>query len=328
MNFPSISILIAARNEEQNILRCLESIHHLNYPKERLQILIGNDDSTDNTKQITLKYIEDKPHFQLITIQEKVENLTGKANVLAQLAREARGEYYFFTDADIAVPPTWIEAILAEFSEKVGVVTGITTMESKNIFHELQGIEWLSSLYVMFWFAKLNVPLTGMGNNMAITREAYWQTGGYEKIGFSVTEDYDLFRAILAADYEFKQAYCAEVLTISKPMNTWSELMQQRKRWMYGAMRLPFSIQINTWSNALFLPVLIMLAFVFPYVAWIDGISYYLLCFFTAYMALKKAKQPINSSLLIFPIYFGIIYFVMFVNYFLPTKTVWKGRQY
>ena len=86
------------------------------------------------------------------------------------------------------MPPTWIEAMLNEFSEKVGVVTGITTMESQNFFHELQGIEWLNSLFIMFWFAKMDIPLTGMGNNMAITREAYWQTGGYEHIGFSITE--------------------------------------------------------------------------------------------------------------------------------------------
>ena len=328
MILPFISILVAARNEEQNIIRCLESLHQLNYPKEKLQILIGNDNSTDKTEQIASDYIANKPHFQVINIEEKIENLNGKANVLAILAREAKGEFYFFTDADIAVPPTWIEAMLNEFSEKVGVVTGITTMESQNFFHELQGIEWLNSLFIMFWFAKMDIPLTGMGNNMAITREAYWQTGGYEHIGFSITEDYDLFKAILAKQYAFKQAYNSDVLTISKPMNTWSELMQQRKRWMHGAMQLPFSIQINTWSNALFLPILIAFSFIYPWVAWVDGISYYLLCFITAYMALKKANQPIKSSLFAFPFYFGTIYFVMFVNYFLPTKTVWKGRHY
>jgi cellulose synthase/poly-beta-1,6-N-acetylglucosamine synthase-like glycosyltransferase len=56
--FPQISIWVACRNEEKNIEHCIHSLLDLNYPKDKIQILIGNDQSTDNTRQIILDVIE------------------------------------------------------------------------------------------------------------------------------------------------------------------------------------------------------------------------------------------------------------------------------
>ena len=60
MNYPKITIWIAARNEEENILNCLRSIEKLDYPIDYLQVLIGNDNSTDNTFTIIKEFIKDK----------------------------------------------------------------------------------------------------------------------------------------------------------------------------------------------------------------------------------------------------------------------------
>ena len=60
---PCISILIAARNEEHTILRCLSAIHNLHYPKEKTEVLIGNDGSTDNTLAVINDFIRDKPNY-------------------------------------------------------------------------------------------------------------------------------------------------------------------------------------------------------------------------------------------------------------------------
>ena len=98
---PNISILVAARNEASNILDLLVSVENLNYPKEKIAILIGDDASNDETATIIQNYIADKPHYQLFEIVEKRAGLLGKTNVLAQLAAKAKGDYFFITDADI-----------------------------------------------------------------------------------------------------------------------------------------------------------------------------------------------------------------------------------
>ena len=103
-DFPMVSILLAARNEEQLILRNLTAINALNYPKDKLEILIGNDESTDNTAQLVTDFIQDKPHFQLFHIDKTVGKGRGKANVLGQLAHKASGEFYFVTDVDVKLP--------------------------------------------------------------------------------------------------------------------------------------------------------------------------------------------------------------------------------
>ena len=123
-----VSILLPARNEEKTILRCLQALDQLDYPQHLLEILIGNDDSSDATERVVLEFIRDKPHFELHTIQLQTPGLKGKANVLAQLAHRASGDYFFFCDADIAVAPTWIERMLPLFRPKVGVVVGVTRM--------------------------------------------------------------------------------------------------------------------------------------------------------------------------------------------------------
>ena len=63
-----ITIWIAARNEEDNIINCLESIDKLNYPKEYLQVLIGNDQSEDNTKSIVENYINNFSEVPVVMV--------------------------------------------------------------------------------------------------------------------------------------------------------------------------------------------------------------------------------------------------------------------
>ncbi|MDX5480868.1 MAG: glycosyltransferase, partial [Hymenobacteraceae bacterium] len=80
---PRISILVAARNEEFTILRCLKAIERLNYPKDKIEVLIGDDDSADATRAVVEDFIRDKPNYTCITVTDTLGLARGKANVLA-----------------------------------------------------------------------------------------------------------------------------------------------------------------------------------------------------------------------------------------------------
>jgi cellulose synthase/poly-beta-1,6-N-acetylglucosamine synthase-like glycosyltransferase len=336
-----VTILIAARNEADNILPCLRSITALSYPKEHLQVLVGDDASEDETAALVADFIKNKSQFELINIAPDTL-LKGKTNVLAQLAHRANGEYLFFTDADMEVPTDWIQNILAHFKSNVGVVTGITTVQPLPLsylaqgggiwtllFTHCQALEWLYYLSFMRLFSLFNIPVTAMGNNMAVTRKDYEAIGGYESIPFSITEDYALFRALLDKGFRFVQLFDRRVLAISKPILTFSQLLMQRKRWMYGAVSIPWGQRLGVYFNGLLLPFLTGLGFFFPKITLFIIFASYVSV--TAWLAgvLNWLQRPeLFIGVPFFWFYHVFSNFSMLLNFYLRKKTVWKGREY
>ncbi|MCE7063829.1 glycosyltransferase [Dyadobacter sp. CY326] len=324
-----VSILVAARNEEKNIERCLQSLHELNFPKENIEIIVGDDDSDDRTNELVSKYICDKSQFKCIKITKQIAGLKGKANVLAQLAHEANGEYFFYCDADIAVQPIWIAQMLAHFRPETGVVIGLTRMKHIHWLADMLSMEWLFALTATRFFSLLKIPITGMGNNMAVTRDAYFAIGGYEKIGFSIVEDYALFIGIVRQGYDFQMAYKPEVISISEPMNTFPELLRQRKRWMHGVMESYWLTRLSLFVSSLIVPILFLISIWFPINVWSSIIQYYVLVTGISLTAVLMLKQyDLWKAALLFWFYMVSIGLIMLVNYYLPNKTIWKGREY
>ena len=330
-NYPLVSILVAARNEENNILRCLTSLAELSYPPEKIEVLVGDDDSEDTTNQVVTNFILTNQRFKLIAIAPPAGHLRGKANVLAQLAKAATGTYLFFTDADICVPKTWLTAMLQPFEKQpnVGVVTGITTISGHKILHNLQAIEWLNALAIMRFYAHFGIPLTGMGNNMAVSKTAYWAVGGYEKIPFSITEDYQLFKEIVAKGFGFAQLFNANVLAESQPVESYPKYFEQRKRWMNGVMKLPIIHRTSMYFQAFLMPILIVLCLLDPPLGvLIWGSKMIVQAVVMAGVLVFLGKKRLIWLLTFYEFWSGAMWFAMLINYFLPTKTTWKGRTY
>ncbi|GAB2772773.1 hypothetical protein GCM10027275_14640 [Rhabdobacter roseus] len=325
-----VSILVAARNEEANIERCLRALAALKYPTYQLEILLGDDHSTDRTGTLAQAFIADKPQFRYVRISHQLPGLHGKANVLAQLGQRARGKYLLFCDADIAVPPGWVEALLGYFTpDTVGVVVGLTRIRPTSLLADFQSIEWLLALGGMRLLSLLTIPTTGMGNNMAVTSEAYRAVGGYETLGFSIVEDYALYRAIIERGYAFRQAYAPEVIAESEPVPTLPELLRQRKRWVKGAMQSQWFLRLNFLGAALFLPILMLLLVWNPWLGTCLAAAHYLLLTATSTLGLILLRQrDLGKTLPFFWFYFVINSTLMLLNYLRPSPTVWKGREY
>ena len=333
-DLPLISILIAARNEEHTILDCLRAIDQLDYPKNKLQILIGNDNSTDRTLEVVNTFILDKPAYRSITISELVPNLNGKANVLAHLAHYATGTFLFTTDADARVSPTWLRAMIRQFetekmAKKIGVVSGCTTIRGNTIWAKVQAVECVLVFRLIALAADFGIPLTGVGNNMAIRREAYEAVGGFERLPFSVVEDYTLFQAIVGKGYGFGNKLDPDTLVQMLPPPSIGAYLQQRKRWMRGVFDLPLPLLLTTLIQYLLGPLLLVLAFWFPalalglYAAKVLGQT---LLLWSALIQLRQTHLWV--SMLLYEPYQTLFGLLAFVYYWLPTGVVWKGRRY
>jgi cellulose synthase/poly-beta-1,6-N-acetylglucosamine synthase-like glycosyltransferase len=324
-----VSILIAARNEEANILACLEAVAQLDWPASHLDVWIGNDGSEDRTGERVAGFISDKPHFHLLHVTGQVGAARGKSNVLAQLAARATGDYLFFTDADVRVPPAWIKSMLAAWKPGVGLVNGVTLVAGEGLAARLQAIEWVYAISLMRRFAERRIPITAMGNNMMTTREAYLSTGGYERLPFSITEDYQLFRCIRAKGFGFRQAFNPGVLAFTAPAGSWRQLLQQRKRWMTGAMQLPWYQKLFVIAEALLVPAVVALGLYHPLAAGLLFALRAALIVGEVRGALRRLDQR-GRFRDVWP-YLPYHFLVVTANvlyYLLPVPVVWKGRKY
>ena len=239
--YPRVSILVAARNEAASIERCLQSLAALSYPASQLEILIGDDASTDDTAAIVRRFIADKPQFRLLAIGHRLGTAQGKSNVLAHLCRAATTDYFLLTDADMVLAPGWVQALLGSATPGVGIVTGITTATG-GLFGRLQGLDWLFGLSLVRLLTDHGGPVTAVGNNMLVTRAAYESIGGYEALAFCISEDLQLFTQVVAQGWQYRNLIEPQALGISLPQPTWRQLLLQRKRWMRGATHLPWQL--------------------------------------------------------------------------------------
>ena len=330
--FPKVSLLLAARNEEKLIMRSLHAINALNYPKDKLEILVGNDASTDKTAELVADFIQDKPWFNLHQITETVGKGRGKANVLGQLAHHASGEIYFITDVDVKLPKNWILALLQEFdSEKVGIASGTTKCERGGLFATLQAMDWLHFMGYIKAFANVGVGCTSVGNNMAVRAKAYWQTGGYENIDFSITEDYKLFKEVTTRGWEWRTIMGADSLGLAWHIPEVSEMLHQRKRWLIGARELPLNWKAMIVLYGLYVPALLFLLATGSWFGPVLVFKYFLQSMFIIILR-KKVGRPafdfVGLHLFLYEFYVLANTFATAVFYFMPVKSVWKGREY
>jgi len=328
---PKVSILLAARNEERLILRSLKSIEALKYPSSQLEVLIGDDQSEDNTAQLVRNFIKDKKNFSLYSVTDNMGKSRGKANVLAHLAHKAKGDFYFITDVDVQLPHNWINELLKEFTPDVGIVSGTTTCQTEQpLFSRLQSIDWLHFMGYIQSFANLNIACTSVGNNMAVRAKAYWETGGYEHIDYSITEDYKLFDEVTKRGWKWRTILTSNSLGLATHITSWYEMLHQRKRWLIGAKELPLLWKILIVIYGLYLPALLIIFILQPFVGAAFIVLKFALQTIYIYQLSKRVKLArfAFGDLLVYEFYVLLNTFITAIFYFLPIKTVWKGRTY
>lgn len=332
--WPAVAILLPVRNEQDYLPGCLQSLLALDYPRQKIHILIGNDASTDNTLQIALQWAQQHKQIKVFTISKALGLARAKANVLAQLVHHCPQEvaYFFMTDADIRPHPGWIRRLLQGMHTGVGIVNGTTAVAGNTRWARWQQTEWAVALGLAkayTYLPGLGRTLTAIGNNMLISREAYSATGGYENIPFSITEDYELMRHVNQCGYKALQLMDRESSAYTEPVPTFKALLHQRKRWATGALRLPPLMILLLLLQALFFPAVAVILWLKP----LAGLGLLLLKLAVQYLLVKRvlsrlgiAQQPLSG--VFYEFYNLVINVSLLVFYVLPLKISWKGRNY
>jgi cellulose synthase/poly-beta-1,6-N-acetylglucosamine synthase-like glycosyltransferase len=331
-SFPNVSVVVAARNEEENIERCLRSILQVDYPADKLEVVVADDGSTDRTPEIISKIKQEHNNLKVIRIESQINNLKGKANALAQAIAQTNGEFIFLTDADCEVPRTWIKGMLRHFDEKTGVASGVTIIETGKIFYSMQSLDWAFLLSVAAAVGRLFKPVACIGNNMAFRKEAYIECGGYQNLKFSITEDFALFKAITGnGKWGYAFPVDLETLVISKPVKTLKELYHQKKRWGTGGLDTGL-LGIAIMSGGFIFHLLLILSPLLIEKISSLLISLVLKFFIDGAFLFKTLKKFKKTSLLKYLTFFELYYIIYVVVLpfvvFFGGKTVWKDRKY
>lgn len=326
----NISVIVAARNEENNIRACMESLNNLIYPEDKIEIIIVNDKSEDATGAIIAEFIADKPKFKCLSTRKQIGHLKGKTNALANALEIAGGEIILTTDADCVVSPLWAKTLVSYYDEDVAMVFGYTSQTADSSFSGMQMLDFIYLLTVAAGSMNYNVPLSCIGNNMSYRKSVYREIGGYETIPFSITEDFNLLHTIFRLKkYKIIYPLDKDALVTSKPCKNTKELYWQKKRWGVGGLdsELPGFLVMGTGflSN---LGVLIFPFFFSAAALYIAAFKIALDLFFLYPVLKKLGLHDKLKYFAAFQLYYIVYVLGLPVAVLLSKKVIWKGRKY
>jgi len=329
-DLPSATVIVAARNEENNILRCMQSLNNLIYPKNKLEIIIVNDNSTDRTGEIINEYIKDKPKFKSVVPTGQIGNMKGKANAIANAVKISTGEIILTTDADCSVSETWAETICSYYKEDVALVCGYTNQKDSGVFSGIQSVDFIYLLTVAGGTINLGKPLSCIGNNMSYRRSVYDEIGGYENIPFSVTEDFQMLMSMHKLK-KYKIIYPIDkgALVTSQPCNDVKTLYRQKKRWGVGGLDSDI-VGFLVMSSAFFVNLGIVLT-PFFYSPKALYLAFFKIAFDYFFLFPVHEKMGIKlkfKNFILFELYFIIYVILLPIILLFSRKINWKGRTY
>ena len=327
---PSISIVVAARNEESNIEACIKSLDELSYPEGKIEIVIVDDNSTDRTSEIITEFISGKSKFSLYKTSEQIGSLNGKANAIAHAIRESTGEIILTTDADCTVSPTWAKTIASYYQKDVGLVCGYTTQTEFSAFSGMQAVDFIYLLGVAAGTMNFDKPLSCIGNNMSYRRTVYDEIGGYESLPFSVTEDSKLMLTIHdLKKYRVIYPLDAGALVVSKPCSNFKTLYRQKKRWGVGGIDSAMHGFLVMGIGMLSHIAILLTPFFFSNVALYLVLFKLLIDYFFLQPLYKRLNLKLRmKSFIAFEIYFIVYVILLPIILIFNRNVIWKGRKF
>jgi len=240
-NTPTVSVLVAARNEEPGIRQCVASLLNQDYPADRYRVVVVNDRSNDRTGSILEEIATTSNLLTVVHISDDPVGISGKQNALRTGLRYCEGDVILNTDADCIAPETWVRRFAEEFADDVGLVIGVPVCHRKgarvSLFHALQSLDLAYLLNLAVGAAGIGKPASCIGNNMAVRRKALDAVGGYEDMGYALTEDAALIRAVdRHHEWRIAAANVPSAVVVTAPVATVRQLYRQRARWLLGGM--------------------------------------------------------------------------------------------
>lgn len=345
VNWPSVSVVIPARNEEQNIATSLGSLLTQDYPRDKLEIIVVDDFSTDNTRAIVEQLAKQSPFsVRCISGRSLPPGWLGKSNACMTGALTATGDYLYFIDADTKSEPAMLKSVI-QFSESRAIdllsFNPKQQLESRAEKAILPGVFLSIASYMNFRDSNDSSKEEAIANGQAMLfkRSAYEDVGGHSAVADQVSEDIAFAQVMKLTGHTIFWAFADQLMStrMYTGLNTiWSGFSKNMNRIvgcrsLFDASAIFIKANIIAWSTPLLLIISSMVYFTNPSLInlWSVGINAITaVCLFVTYILLAKALfVPIHYALLV-P--FGVsIQSALVLNSYRLSKNkqlMWKGR--
>jgi cellulose synthase/poly-beta-1,6-N-acetylglucosamine synthase-like glycosyltransferase len=238
-NFPFVSIIVPARNEEKHISKCLLSIIQQDYPTEKFEIIVVDDYSTDHTVAITKSLQSQCKKLSCISLHENPVNseiISYKREAIKIGIAQSTSTIILLTDADCEVPPNWIKLMANPFIDEECVFVGgpvvITHMHPSLLTH-FQALDMIGMMIITGAGYHSGNQLLANGANMAFSKKAFYETGAYTYFPEKASGD-DIFLL-----HQLNKAYPGKIKFIkslegavkTQPVLSVASFLSQRLRW-------------------------------------------------------------------------------------------------
>jgi cellulose synthase/poly-beta-1,6-N-acetylglucosamine synthase-like glycosyltransferase len=228
-----VTILIAARNEENNIRFTIDDILAQDYPKELTEIIIVDDHSTDKTSEIISSYAD--RGIKLLQLKEDKPLNSYKKKAIAQAINLSTGELMVATDADCRMGKKWLSSVVGYYENNslVMISSPVAFFEERNLFEYMQTLEFAFLIGTGAALIGNKKASTCNGANLAYRKDIFYEVGGFSGIDDLASGDDELLLQKIAKRYPGRVGFLknrdAIVYTHSK--HTLKQFLQQRRRW-------------------------------------------------------------------------------------------------
>jgi len=271
-----ISVIIPARNEEENIGSLLKSLNEQTYPKDLFEVIVVDDHSADKTASVAQQF----PLVKLLQLKDENINSYKKKAIEMGIAT-ASGELIVTTDADCLPSKEWLQTIASFYNETQAafIVAPVVFENNNSILEIFQALDFLVLQGITASSVYKNIHSMCNGANLAYERKVFYEAGGFVGIDKIASGDDMLLMHKIWKKYPGSINYLKskDAIVITQPMKTWKEFINQRIRWAskashYDDKRIFFVLLLVYVLNLSFL-VMLIAAFWQPiYWIWLAGL--------------------------------------------------------
>jgi len=325
---PKVSILIPARNEENNIGECLSNIINLKY--DNYEVIVLNDKSTDNTEKTVKEYIHKNPNIKLVNGAELPVGWKGKNWACYQLSMNADGEYYLFVDADVKLSPNTVNHALYLF-DKFGLdVLSVFPTQIEKSFGEKLVVPLMKWLLLSFlplkqvYSSKNNSFVAANGQFIMFDKNVYNKIGGHKTVANSIVEDMEFAR--------LTKQNGMKIMTALGNDSVFCNMYSDFKSAFWGFSKNYFSgFNISVFAF-LTLQLFFVMLFILPYVLIFLNIYFLMpliIVILSRLLLTYMTKENYVINVLLHPIQMTVLIAVGInsVTALKRKKILWKGRE-
>lgn len=225
-----ISVVISARNEEDNLFKLLPVILNQDYPE--FEVVVVNHQSTDDSKYILQAYQQDFPNLKVIHLEKSKHLKNGKKLPLTIGIKGTKYEHLLLTDADCKPNSKhWIKEMAQQFSKEKEIVLGYGPyLKEKGLLNRLIRLDTVMIAMHYLGYAKAKLPYMGVGRNMAYTRTIFEKNSGFKSHYAIQSGDDDLFIQEVAKGNNYTICLNEETFCASPAEKTWEDWYRQKTR--------------------------------------------------------------------------------------------------